>query len=171
MFIAVVVLLIPMVLIYWWFSRVPEAQPTAIDWQPVVAQARAEAPYAVEVPRQIPSSWTVVRARWTPLGRPGLDQKPAIGNTFQLGFLTDQRMYIGLDQRDTDGPGLIRDASRDGAAEGESVIDDVPWQRYVSRDGRTRALARTGGGSTVVISGDLPYESLEAFAGTLAGSQ
>ena len=50
MLIAVVVLLIPVVVIYWWFSRVPEAQPTAIDWQPVLAQARAEAPYVVEVP-------------------------------------------------------------------------------------------------------------------------
>lgn len=166
MLIAVVVLLIPVVVIYWWFSRVPEAQPTAIDWQPVLAQARAEAPYVVEVPKQIPSGWTVVRARWTPLGRPGLDQKPAIGNTFQLGFLTDQRMYIGLDQRDVDGRGLIKDASRE-VQPTASVVDDVPWQRYVSRDGRTRALARTGGGSTVVVSGDLPYESLDAFAATL----
>lgn len=167
MVIAVVMLLIPVVIIYWWFSRVPEPQATAVDWRPVVAQAKAEAPFPVAVPQNLPADWTVVRARWTPVGRAGLDRQPAIGNTFQLGYLTAQQMYIGLDQRDTDGPGLIRTAARDGNADGQSVIADKPWQRYVSRDGRTRAVARTGDGSTVVISGDLPYESLDAFAATL----
>ncbi len=42
MVMAVVILLLPVVLIYWWFSRIPEPQVTAVDWQPVVAQARAE---------------------------------------------------------------------------------------------------------------------------------
>ncbi len=167
MVIAVVMLLIPVVLIYSWFSRIPEPRATAVDWQPVVAQARAESPFPVAVPQNLPAGWTVVRARWTPIGKAGMNQQPAVGNTFQLGYVTPQQMYIGLDQRDTDGPGLIRDASRDGDADGESVIADEPWQRYVSRDGRTRAVARTGGGSTVVISGDLPYESLDAFAATV----
>ena len=51
--------------------------------------------------------------------------------------------------------------------DGEAVIADVPGQRYVSPEGRTRLLVRTGHASTVVVSGDVPYESLEAFAGLL----
>lgn len=167
MVIAVAMLLLPVVLLYAWFSRIPEPQVTAVAWQPVAAQAKAEAPYPVAVPRSLPDDWTAVRARWTPLGQPGLDQKPAIGNTFQLGFLNADRIYVGLDQRDIDGPGLIRTASRDGDEDGESVLANVPWQRYSSRDGRTRALVRADGSSTLVISGDLPYEALEAFATTL----
>lgn len=167
MVIAVAMLLLPMVIIYWWSSRIPEPQVTAVAWQPVAAQAEAQAPYPVAVPRELPDTWTAVRARWTPLGKPGLDQKPAIGNTFQLGFLNPERIYIGLDQRDIDGPGLIRDASRGGDADGESLLANVPWQRYLSSDGRTRALVRADDASTLVISGDLPYPALEAFAGTL----
>lgn len=167
MLVAVAALLVPVVLIYLWFSRVPEPEVRAVDWQPVVAQARAEAGYPVLAPKDLPATWTAVRARWTPRGEPGLDQKPVIGGTVQLGFLTPNRMYIGLDQRDADAQGLIRVASRDGSADGESVLAGTSWQRYVSDDDRTRSLARTDAASTVVISGDLPYEALEAFATTL----
>ncbi len=168
MLVAVAALLIPVVLIYLWFSRIPEPEVRAVDWQPVVARAQAEAPYPVAVPRNLPADWVVVRARWTPLGEPGLDRKPAIGNTFQLGFLTSERIYLGLDQRDTDPRGLIRDAARDGVANGESMLGGVRWQRFVSRDDRTRALVRSDSDSTLVISGDVPYEALEAFAATIA---
>ncbi|MFT4294792.1 MAG: DUF4245 domain-containing protein [Micropruina sp.] len=165
--VAVAALLVPVVLIYLWFSRVPEPEARAVDWQPVVAQARAEAPYPVAVPENLPETWVVVRARWTPQGEPGLDQKAATGNTFQLGFLTPERMYIGLDQRDTDAAGLIREVTRGAASDGESDLAGTRWQRYVSDDDRTRALVRSDSASTLVISGDLPYPALEAFATTL----
>jgi uncharacterized protein DUF4245 len=168
MLVAVAVLLVPVVLIYLWFSRIPEPEARAVAWEPVVAQARSEAPYPVLAPEGLPTSWTAVRARWTPRGEPGLDRRPAVGSTLQLGFLTPERIYIGLDQRDADAQGLIRDASRGGTADGESVVGGVPWQRFVSDDDRTRALVRSDPESTVVISGDLPYQGLEAFATTLA---
>ena len=167
MVMAVVILLLPVVLIYWWFSRIPEPQVTAVDWQPVVAAAKAESPYAIAVPASVPAGWTVVRARWTKVGQPGLNQQPAVGNTLQLGYLTTDRMYLGLDQRDTDSRGLIREVSKDAVSDGESVIADVPWQRYVSPDGRTRLLVRTGDASTVVVSGDVAYSELETFAASL----
>ena len=44
MLVAVAALLIPVVLIYLWFRRIPEPPVRAVDWQPVVAQGRAEAP-------------------------------------------------------------------------------------------------------------------------------
>ena len=75
--------------------------------------------------------------------------------------------HIGLDERDADPRGLIRDATRGGTADGESQLGGEPWQRFVSDDDRTRALVRSDPDSTVVISGDLPYEALEAFATTL----
>lgn len=166
--IAVAILLIPVVVLYWFFSRIPEPRATPVDWRPVVAKAQQEASFPVAVPQNLPDTWTAVRARWTPVGQLGLDQKPAVGNTFQLGFLTPDQMYIGLDQRDTDPAGLISAATRKGAADGESSIAGEPWLRYVSDDGRTRAIVRSDGQSTLVISGDLPYEALEAFAGTLS---
>ena len=80
--------------------------------------------------------------------QPGLDQKPAIGNTLQLGFLNPDQIYIGLDERDADPQGLIRDATRGGTADGESQLGGEPWQRFVSDDDRTRALVRSGPDST-----------------------
>lgn len=165
--IALAVLLVPVVLIYQWFTRVPEPTVTAVDWQPVVQRAEAESPYPVAVPQNLPATWTVVRARWTPAGRPGIDQQPAVGNTFQLGFLTAERTYLGLDQRDADPSGLLRVASTAVAADGESDLGGIIWRRYVSPDDRTRALVRSDPGSTLVISGDLSYEALEAFATTI----
>ena len=165
--IAVAVLLVPVVILYWSFSRIPEPQAKAVDWRPVVENAQTQAPFEVAVPQHLPDTWTVVRARWTPVGQPGLDQKPAAGNTFQLGFVTPDRVYIGLDQRDADPIGLIASVTRDGAEDGESTIGATVWKRYVSRDGRTRAIVRSDDQSTLVISGDLPYEALETFASTL----
>ncbi|MCW3156687.1 DUF4245 domain-containing protein [Micropruina sonneratiae] len=166
--IACAVLLVPVVLIYLWFSRVPDPTPRPVDWQPVVTLAKTEAPYPVAVPENLPEGWTVVRARWTPAGEPGLNQQPAVGDTLQLGYLTPDQVYLGLDQRNTDPKGLIAAASRATTADGESELAGVSWQRYVSDDRRSRALVRSDEQSTLVISGDLPYEALEAFAGTLA---
>src|SRR6478735_6072166 len=158
--IAVAILLLPVVLIYWFFSRIPEPKVNAVDWAPVAQKAQAEAPYPVAVPQNLPERWTAVRARWIPIGQPGLDQKPVVGNTFQLGFLTPERVYIGLDQRDVDPIGLIRAASRGGAPDGESTVAGQSWKRLVSDDGRTRSIVRSDRASAVVISGDLPYEAL-----------
>jgi hypothetical protein len=165
--IAVAILLLPVVLIYWFFSRIPEPKVNAVDWAPVAQKAQAEAPYPVAVPQNLPERWTAVRARWIPIGQPGLDQKLVVGNTFQLGFLTPERVYIGLDQRDVDPIGLIRAASRGGAPDGESTVAGQSWKRLVSDDGRTRSIVRSDRASAVVISGDLPYEALEAFAATI----
>ena len=167
MLIGVTMLLLPVVLIYAWFSRTPEPAPQAVDWRPVVARAQEESPYPVAVPRNLPETWTVVRARWTRTGEAGLNQAPAVGNTFQLGFISPDRMYIGLDQRDADPRGLVDDVSRGGSDDGTSRVGQVEWRRMVSPDDRTRVPVRTDKASTVAISGDLPYEALEAFAATL----
>lgn len=159
--------MLPVVLIYFAFSRIPEPKANAVDWRPVVAKAQAESPYPVAVPQNLPDTWTVVRARWTPQGQPGLNERPVIGNTFQLGFITPSQVYIGLDQRDADPAGLIAEASREGEADGESTIAGRPWKRYVSSDDRTRSIVRSDKASTLVVSGDLPYEALESFAATL----
>lgn len=165
--IAVAILLLPVVLLYWFFNRIPEPSVKAVDWRPVAQKAQAEAPFPVAVPQNLPDTWTVVRARWTPVGQPGIDQKPVLGNTFQLGFLTPGQIYIGLDQRDTDPAGLIKDATRGGAPDGESTVAGQVWTRYVSDDDRTRSIVRSDGRSALVISGDLPYEALDAFATTI----
>ncbi|MFZ1412943.1 MAG: DUF4245 domain-containing protein [Micropruina sp.] len=167
MIIAMLVLLVPIMLIYAWFTRIPDDTVRPVDWQAVLAVAKAEASYPVAAPVNLPPTWTAVRARWTPKGDPGLDGEPAIGDTWQLGFLTPERIYIGLDQRDVDQAGLVTKATRTGVRSGEVVLSGRTWTTWESRDRRTRSLSRQDSSSVVVISGDLPLVQLQAFVGTL----
>ena len=73
-------------------------------------------------------------------------------------------------QRDAAGPALITQISRSGRADGTSTVGGVTWSRWVSADDRTRTLSRVDGSVTIVVSADLSYQGLEAFASTLRSS-
>lgn len=169
MIVALAVLLVPIVLVTWWFTRVPAEPPVrALDWAALADQGSVQSPYRLARPTSLPDTWTCTRARWTRAGDPGIDGKPVSGNTWQLGFLTPDRVYLALDQRDAGAADLIAVASRGGVADGQQQIAGRPWTRLVSPDGRTRALASTVGPVTTVVSGDLPVGALVAFVETLA---
>ncbi|WP_169337858.1 DUF4245 domain-containing protein [Propionicicella superfundia] len=167
--ISLAVLLIPIVLIAWFFTRDTDG-PTVdtVDWRPVAEQAASEASFDVLAPTIVPESWRATRARWTTAGHPGLDGEPVAGNTWQLGFLDNRPMYVGLDQSDAPAASFISDVTRGGTAKGTSTVGAQEWTRYASADGRTRALVLTTDESTAIVSGDLPYEELESFAQLLA---
>lgn len=169
MVVAMVVLLLPVVGITAWFTRYP-AEPVvqAVDYLPVAEQAAREGAFAPLVPKNLPEGWVCTRASWTPAGRPGTDGVPVAGDTWQLGFLSPGEMYVGVSQRGGDAPPepFVFERTREGSPDGTSVVDGGTWTRYVSEDGRTRSLVTTDDVVTVV-SGDLPYEALDAFAATL----
>ena len=73
---------------------------------------------------------------------------------------------MAVDQRDSSQELFVQQVTRDGEPAGESTVGAVVWQRHVSEDGRTRSLVHRGEVATIV-SGDLPFEALEAFASTL----
>lgn len=163
------VLIIPIVLITWIFTRTPDAPPAEqIDWRPVAAQAAEEAPFAVVAPRAVPETWVAQRVRWTPVGQPGLNGEPAPGDTWQLGFVDDRPMYFGLDQSNAPAGPFIAGATRDGRVTGESSVSGRTWQRYSSSDDRTHALVLTEPDSTIIVSGDVDFGELESFAATLS---
>lgn len=164
--VAMVVVLVPVFLIVAWFTRIPEPQPNVVDARPVVAAAR-EAGYPVLAPAELPDGWVATRARWTPRGQAGLNREPVPGNTIALGFLSPERQYFAIDQRDALPELLVRDVTRDGRADGESRVGDVTWTRYVSQDRRTRALVRLDADHATIVSGDVRDDQLEAFTATL----
>ena len=166
MVIALLVLLLPILVISWFFTRVPEPPIQAADLGPVLARAEAESPYPVALPAGLPDGWVCVRARWTPKGEQLLNGDPAPGNSWQLGYLTPAQMYLGIDQRDAAIPDLIAATTRAGVADGTSELPGASWQRYLSKDGRTRSLVSSTSGVTTVVSGDVPYAKLEAFVQT-----
>lgn len=171
MLISLGVLLVPVLLITAWFTRTPDDAPVqTVDWQSVLTQSRAVAPYPLLGPVGLPSTWVATKAEWATTGEPAVNREIAPGNTWQLGMLSPDKVYVWLAQRDAAGPALIAQVSRSGRADGTSTVDGVSWSRWVSSDDRTRTLSRVEGSVTTVVSADLSYAGLEAFVSTLRAS-
>ena len=165
--VAILVVLAPALLAVAWFQRVPDPPVNVIDPTPVIEAATA-AGFPAAGPQNLPDGWVCTRARWTPQGKAGVGGTPAAGNTFALGYLSPAQMYLAVDQRDAAAEPFVADVTRSGVADGTSTVVGRAWQRYLSADGRTRALVWRDGEAVTIVSGDLGYEALEAFAGTLA---
>ena len=169
MVVAMAVLVVPVLAITWLFTRDPAPQVESVDYRSTAERAAAASDFEILVPQGLPDTWTATKAMWMPAGMSG-QAEPVVGDTWTLGFLTPDRMFIGLDQRVVAPAQFVAQKSRDGRPDGESSVAGTPWTRLVSADDRTRSLVRPGDGRdapAVVISGDLPYEALEAFASTL----
>jgi Protein of unknown function (DUF4245) len=162
------VILIPLLVITFLTTRNLRDHPVqVVDWKPVLAQARREAPYPVLAPINLPKEWRATRVSWVKIGQPDLGGQPAVRNTWQLGFLNPDDIYIALDQGDRDAAQMIQDETRGGVVDGTSRVTGVVWQRRVSPDDRTRSLVLSTAKVTTIIVGDTSYSALEAYAGTL----
>jgi len=171
MVISLGVLLVPIILISWLFTRTPASSPVqTIDWQSVLAQSRTVAPYPLLGPVGLPDAWVATKAAWATTGEPAVNREAAPGNTWQLGMLSPDQVYVGLTQRDAAGPALLTQISRSGRPDGTSTVAGVIWSRWVSADDRTRTLSRVDGAVTIVVSADFSYQGLEAFCSTLRSS-
>jgi Protein of unknown function (DUF4245) len=136
----------------------------------VLATARKQAPYEVLAPTNLPQGWRATRVNWVPLGGPYLNGEASPRNFWQIGFLTPQDVYIDLTQGDKRTEEMVDQQSREGTPDGKSDIGGVTWQRLVSPDGRTRSLVLDGPTATTIVSANLPYEGLEAYASTLSST-
>jgi len=165
------VILIPVVLVIAFFSRDLRDYPAqVVDWQPVLAQARKEAPYPVLAPAGLPETWRPTQVTWVAKGEPYLNDEASVRNLWQLGYLDPNDTFISVNQGDDQPRQLVAGLTRDGSADGASQLGDQTWVRYISPDERTRALVLSAPKVTTVVVGDTSYEALEAFAGTLAAS-
>ena len=164
-------ILIPLVIVTVLFTNLPDDRPvTEVDWRPVLATARQDAPFPVLAPTNLPDGWRATQAGWTKVGEPARNGQPSIRNLWQLGFLNPDNVFIGLDQGDISADDLVDEQTRAGTADGESMVNGQIWQRLRSSDGRTRSLVRRDPKVTSIISGDLPYAALEAYGATLSTS-
>ena len=164
-------LVIPLAVIAVIFTNLPDDHPVKeVDWKPVLATARKEAPYPVLAPTNLPDGWRATRVAWVPQGKPYLNGEASPRNLWQLGFLTPDDAFIDLNQGDVQPQDMVDQQSRAGTPDGSSVVAGRTWQRLVSPDGRTRSLVLGSPDVTTVVTADLPYEALEAYASTLSNS-
>ena len=168
---SLVVIIVPLLLITAFFTRnLGDVPVKEVDWRPAVALARSQAPYAVLAPVNLPPGWRAVQATWVKTGDAYLNGEPSARNLWKLGFLTSDDVFIGLSQGDLQPATFIRDETREGVADGQSVVGDQTWERRVSPDGRTRSLVESTPEVTTIVSADLPYEALDTYAGILSSS-
>ena len=162
-------ILIPLAVITIIFTNTPDDHPVKeVDWKPVLAKARAEAPFDVLAPENLPNGWRATRVSWVPQGKPYLNGEASPRNLWQIGFLTPDDAFIDLNQGDARPQEMVDQQSREGTADGSSVVGGKTWQRLTSPDGRSRSLVLVNPNSTVVVTADLPYEALEAYASTVS---
>jgi Protein of unknown function (DUF4245) len=163
------VILVPLVIIAVLFTDLPDDKPVeAVEWQPILAVARRDAPFPVLAPTNLPEGWRATQAEWVETGEPFRGGEPSVRDQWSLGFLTPDDVFIGLDQGDRQPDDLVKEQSRDGRPDGQSTINGQTWERLVSPDERTRSLVRREPAVTTIVSGDLGYEALEAYTATLA---
>lgn len=168
---SLVVILVPLLIISVLFTRNLRDHPvTVVDWRPVLTTARAEAPFPVLAPTNLPEQWRATRVDWVKQGEPSLNGQASVRNFWELGYLTPDDVYLALSQGDLRPDDLIKDESRNGVADGQSTIGNQSWRRLVSPDGRTHSLVLSQPEVTTVVSGDLPYEALDSYVTTLSAT-
>ena len=163
------VILIPLVIITVLFTDLPkDAQVAEVDWTPVLTTAREQAPFPVLAPTNLPPGWRATRVSWVKEGEPALNGQPSVRNQWQLGILTSDDFYLGLVQGDLRPDDLVDEETRAGTPDGESTVSGEVWQRWVSPDERTHSLVHREAQVTTIVSGDVDYSALEAYAATLS---
>lgn len=130
--------------------------PDPVDYQPALAVARAEYGYDVLAPEPVPDGWRATSVDFA---------QEATGDLWRLGFLLDDgEQFIGLEQADGEIQSYRDDRLADFAADGESTVDGVAWERLLEDGDRPdRALVRVDGGAITIVRGTVSYEDLEDF--------
>lgn len=169
MLISMAVLLVPIILIVWFFTSNPDPEPEAIDVGPHIQRAEAESPYPILRAENLPEPWVPLRAWWAQDGAPWADKEPASGNSWMLGYLGPDGIYYGIEQRDRLAGQTVTRLTRDGErVDGTLEAAGWTWERYVSPDGRTRSLVASEDDMVAVVHADTDFESLEAFVTSLS---
>ncbi len=168
MILSLLVIMVPLAVITLLLTRGPAQTPVqTVDWKPVAAQAARQAPYQIVAPVELPAGWRATRVSWTKIDQPGPTGDLSVRNWWRLGVLTDQNIYIELDQGDKRPREFVDGITRQASPDGSSRIDGRAWTRMVTDDNRTRALVRSTATVTTVVSGDTDYGQLATFVGLL----
>lgn len=132
-----------------------------IDYQVEAATAARAAPYELLVPEGLSADWRPTSVRYQTSGD--------YGAAWRLGYVDPDNEYIGLAQTDGDEKqqaDLIRRLTKGASETGETArVGGVEWVYYEGEE--QHALVLTEPGVTTVVTGTVPRDGLELFAGSL----
>lgn len=175
MIISMAVILVPVLVLVLLFSAPGDADNPVgasatpkVDIPRVLEIAEAESPYPLLVAGGLDDGWIPLRVGWAQDGGTWITGEPAVGDSWQVGYLGPDGIYYGVQQRNAVAPAFITATTREGRAVGGEVdLVGRTWLRYESKDGRTRSLVSERDDSTAVVSADTDFMKLEAFTATL----
>lgn len=167
MFLSLAVILVPILVIMAFFTRTTDTPVRPVDVAPVLAQAKAEAPFPVVSPQGLPADWVPTRATWVPAGKPDQTGKVSTGSVWTTGWLSPGKVYVAVVQTDANVDVHVKKETRDGRRDGQRDLQGRTWEQYRSDDDRTRALVARDAKAATIVVGDLTYDDLAAFATTL----
>ena len=171
MVLSMLVLLVPLAAITWFFTSDPAPEVEAVDVTPVLAKAESQSPYKILRATNLPADWVPVRVAWAADGDAWITNEPAVGNSWQLGYLAPNSVYVAVQQRDRGTGTFVSQVTRDGRRGSDaSEISGRTWEHWTSDDDRTRSLVWRDGDMVAVVSGDTDFEQLDAFAGALSSN-
>ena len=132
--------------------------PIAIDAGETYATARHSAPFAVEVPQDLPPGWTPIAAKF---------EKVADGSVLRVSYVPPARTGLQLVESSQPVDSLLPDELGADAQPGNLTdIDGRQWRAYpVVKGGRALVLAADG--YTTVIVGTASDADLRTLAASL----
>lgn len=135
MLLSLAIILVPVMLIVWFFTRTPdEPNIQQVDWKPVVASARSHAGYPVLAPKEVPEDWRPTKARYANKGDRWVGNTISAGNRWELGFLTSKNIYLAVDQSDEPGRAFVASVTRSAIEDGKVSVGRL----YLDEDGQPR---------------------------------
>lgn len=140
----------------------PQPDPVkVVAVEPVLAMARAEAPYPVLVPVGL-DGYRPTSVRWEPTA--ASDPEP----TWHVGYVTPQTQYVQVSQSATKDPSFIDEQTGGAVVAGLVDVDGVAWQQMASDSGMS--LVQVNEAGTIVVSGTVTLAELQAVVRSLRAS-
>ena len=133
---------------------------TVIDPSSAYAGARNGAAYQVRTPQGLPAGWRPTSAR---------TERPESGRlTLRVGFVTPKGEYAQLVESDLPRDRLLSTELSAGVRPSGSVlVGDQAWQEFPAPRQGDRAIVRTDGSVTYVVSGSAGLDELRVLAASL----
>ena len=170
MFLTILVLMVPVLLVTWFFTRDPEQPPVvAVDWQRVMTQAQQAEGFDVQTLKAVPAGWTATKAVWVETGELLPSGRTAGGPTLELGFLSENQTYYAINQTMSPAGPYLGHVTREGRKLDSVEAASRTWDHYVSDDQRTHSLVHTSeSGLTTLLVSDAGVDRLAEVAGLLS---
>lgn len=138
-------------------SSDPESTVRAVEYEPTLAAAREAASYPVLGPAELPAGWRANSVRYR-----------SASEVWHLGILTDEDLYIGIEQAPTSVEEMVEEFAAEAAPEGTREVGGDTWD--LLREGDRTTLVREDADAITLVTGDAPQATIEEFVAELTES-